>query len=144
MVRKVTRAPRRSRRASSGLAFAVVNRGGGRRKAARHASEGAAFSVTSYRVWLPFARVVEWGGSRSRSIGIEPDRRGHFATTPLSEYRHKPKATRFTPDDIPTVAKAKQVNKPGRGNYLVNWKRYAEEIAAENVKLAARQSGLAG
>ena len=42
------------------------------------------------------------------------------------------------------MAKAKQVNKPGRGNYLVNWKRYAEEIAAENVKLAARQSGLAG
>jgi hypothetical protein len=43
-----------------------------------------------------------------------------------------------------TVAKAKQVNKPGRGNYLVNWQRYAQETAAENVMLASRQSGLSG
>jgi hypothetical protein len=48
--------------------------------------------------------------------GVEPDGRGHLATTLLSVNRHKPKATRFTPDGTPTVAKAKQTTEAIRSS----------------------------
>jgi hypothetical protein len=39
------------------MAVAIVKQGE-RRKAARHAGDGAALSVITYRVWLPFASVL--------------------------------------------------------------------------------------
>ena len=41
-----------------------------------------------------------------------------------------------------SVVRAKQVGKPGRGNWLVNWKRYASELGQANLAMVSRQSGL--
>ena len=41
-----------------------------------------------------------------------------------------------------SVVKAKRINKPGRGNWLVNWKRYATEVGQANLQLVSQQSGL--
>lgn len=41
-----------------------------------------------------------------------------------------------------SMVRAKKINKPGRGNWLVNWKRYAGELTQANAALTSRQSGL--
>jgi hypothetical protein len=64
------RGPLSPSRRSSGVDFGVSSLAGGRKKAARHAREGALVSSTSYSVKAPAASVADCGGRLRRWIAM--------------------------------------------------------------------------